>query len=592
MSKTRELIYQKFNDEEIVKIRVFKKTHLLKLSNCNIYFPPENIFLLKKLQYIYLDNNFIVFFPIQQLSIENLKILNLNNNWITIIPPEISKLVNLRELYLESNMITVLPPEIGELKKLKILNVSKNFIEKIPSTIGNCKKLKILNLSCNKIYFITPSIGGCIKLETLYIAYNKLVYLVNTLPPNLKILMLNNNFIKNIQSYIFSSLKNLNLLSISKNKLKSINLYEKNFSIKTLNIGDNDLQDYSFLSQFENLELLQIGNNSLQGQKNLYKTIPSVNSKCICFTSIRRVLKLPKAMFNEHLKVLGVISCNLNTIPSDICNATNLKMLFVQYTNLKSLPPEIGLTNLNGIDVSFNKLTTLPSEIINLRNLSYFKYTNNNIILSQLPINIQRYLQFQKNFYADSQNVHNHQIQEATIKSVHNIINSIDTNKKTFDIEDLREKIINNKILEKECQDYLVNMMKNEITHSILLITLSELLYYILQFIENLPEKDEIVKTINFEIVEIIKENKDTENVVCFTGHFTRLINCLSGYTDLVVIKMSDNLYISNIIIFLKNKLIQNSEYSVEKHKELSYNALVEHGLKQEEIEEWLNYID
>ena len=43
----------------------------------------------------------------------------------------------------------------------------------------------------------------------------------------------------------------------------------------------------------------------------------------------------------------------------------------------------------------------------------------------------------------------------------------------------------------------------------------------------------------------------------CFTGRMSRLINCLNGFDDLVEIKISDKEQIGNIIVTIRNKLIE-----------------------------------
>ena len=78
----------------------------------------------------------------------------------------------------------------------------------------------------------------------------------------------------------------------------------------------------------------------------------------------------------------------------------------------------------------------------------------------------------------------------------------------------------------------------------------------------------------------------------CFTGRITRLVNCLNGLSDLVKINISDNQQIGNIIIIIKEQLGNNSNYTIEKHKELVKNELQERGYNENIINEWLDYIE
>ena len=55
---------------------------------------------------------------------------------------------------------------------------------------------------------------------------------------------------------------------------------------------------------------------------------------------------------------------------------------------------------------------------------------------------------------------------------------------------------------------------------------------------------------------------------------------------------IADNSQIGNIIVLVKQKLEDNSEYTIDKHKELVRKALKERDYPIETIEEWLEYIE
>ena len=75
----------------------------------------------------------------------------------------------------------------------------------------------------------------------------------------------------------------------------------------------------------------------------------------------------------------------------------------------------------------------------------------------------------------------------------------------------------------------------------------------------------------------------------CFTGRISRLVNCLSGYSDKVEIKISENEEISNIIsIIMKKRGLK----TIEILKEEVRLALTERGYADEKITEWLEYVE
>ncbi len=89
-------------------------------------------------------------------------------------------------------------------------------------------------------------------------------------------------------------------------------------------------------------------------------------------------------------------------------------------------PKELGnLINLQYFDCSNNKLTELPIEIINYRNLINFYYSNNEIVMN--PI-IQRFIDRHENInnhnlYNDGQNIHTSTIQLSVKDSIMNLLN-------------------------------------------------------------------------------------------------------------------------------------------------------------------------
>ena len=127
----------------------------------------------------------------------------------------------------------------------------------------------------------------------------------------------------------------------------------------------------------------------------------------------------------EGLTSLIILECSDNELSSlkGIEGLTSLTTLYCNNNNLTSLKGIEGLTSLTSLGCYDNKLTSL-NELINLRNLRHIEYSNNPI--EYIPPNIIRILNRQRkgqNIYEDSQNVHNHAIQESIKQSILNIIN-------------------------------------------------------------------------------------------------------------------------------------------------------------------------
>ena len=76
----------------------------------------------------------------------------------------------------------------------------------------------------------------------------------------------------------------------------------------------------------------------------------------------------------------------------------------------------------------------------------------------------------------------------------------------------------------------------------------------------------------------------------CFRIGKSRLVNCLAGYDDLVVVEIADKEQIGTVIEIARNRL--GDSYTAEEHRRISILELVERGYGREVIDEWVGYIE
>ena len=99
------------------------------------------------------------------------------------------------------------------------------------------------------------------------------------------------------------------------------------------------------------------------------------------------------------------------------------------------------------------------------------------------------------------------------------------------------------------------------------------------------------IETFNKEnqksILEILNQEMEDSICKCFTGRISRLVNCLSGFSDKVSIKISTNEEISNIIITLQKKI-----KDIEELKKAIKDEMTERGYDETTINEWVIYIE
>jgi hypothetical protein len=88
-------------------------------------------------------------------------------------------------------------------------------------------------------------------------------------------------------------------------------------------------------------------------------------------------------------------------------------------------------------------------------------------------------------------------------------------------------------------------------------------------------------------IFEILNQEMEDSICKCFTGRISRLVNCLSGFSDKVFIKISTNEEISNIIITLQKNI-----YDIDELKKAITTEMKERGYDEKTINEWVMYVE
>ena len=377
-------------------------------------------------------------------------------------------------------------------------------------------------------------------------SYNKITSLPLKLPGSLRVLCCSNNKLTELPLKLPRSLRVLGCYNNKLNELPS-KLPE---SLQTLDCSNNDLTE-------------------------LPSRLPESLQKLYC--SHNKLTELPN--LPESLKILYCSGNKLTSLPSNLPGS--LQTLYCRNNNLTSLPNLPG--SLQSLDCSDNILTSLPINLHELRNLTYVCYSNNEI--EYIPPQTTRFLNSLKNtgmtqpkLYNDGQNVHDHQIQESIRNSIYGVIKD----KPSITIEEMNEEIVSNTVLTEVTKRLLMEYYGDDSIHGVMGITFKELLLAVWSIIRDHKDGNEIIGIMNTEMADA--------DCKCFTGKMSRLINCLNGYDDRVVITMAENDQIGNIIIIEKEKMLEG--YDIEKHKDNVVLAMEERGYGKETIEEWIGYIE
>ncbi len=284
-----------------------------------------------------------------------------------------------------------------------------------------------------------------------------------------------------------------------------------------------------------------------------------------------------------QLTTLNLSNNNITQLPVEIGQLTQLTELNLCNNNLTQLPVEIGhLTQLTRLYLQYNNITHLPVEIGQLTQLTTL-YLSDNMIENVLNPIIQRVIQRIENIkkinkdtiYTDRQNVHSSSIQQSIKDSINNLMNAY--------VLDYPLTYLDWSVLNQKTKEIITEYLDCIDIHSILNITFKEL------FIAVVIEMDKLSPDLQIEIQKRLNEEMQDSECKCFTGRISRLVNCLSGYSDKVRIQISENEEINNIISVIMSK---RDMKTIEILKDEVREALKERGYANEKIAEWLEYVD
>jgi Leucine-rich repeat (LRR) protein len=423
----------------------------------------------------------------------------------------------------------------GEIYDLntKHIHVLYKQLTEIPEEIKYLTQLTYLNLFMNCIKKIPEEIKYLTQLTNLDLRNNQIKEIPKEIQFLIQLTLLHfyGNLIEEIPSEI-QFLTQLTQLYLGNNQIKEIP------------------SEIHFLTQLTNLIL----------ERNKIKEIPN------------------EIQFLTQLTLLHLNNNEIKEISKEIQFLTQLTDLSLTNNEIKEIPKEIHfLTQLTNLHLNNNQINELPLEIINLRNLTSFYYSNNPIENFLNPI-INRFINQTQNkqlynIHNDTQNVHSSSIQQSIKDSIFNLLKQLK--------EPYKYNYLDDSILTQQTKEQLIEYSNCTDIHTQLECTFEELLNAIFYEINSFELEKQISakKRINEEMLDGL--------CMCFTGRISRLVNSLSGLSEKVSIKISENEEISNIII------LANKKYKkIEEIKDYVKKEMQERLYNESLIEEWLSYID
>uniref|UniRef100_A0AC35U7D6 LRRCT domain-containing protein n=1 Tax=Rhabditophanes sp. KR3021 TaxID=114890 RepID=A0AC35U7D6_9BILA len=389
--------FQKFNRLDLsynqiseVHKDVFAGVNVMKhldLSYNNIISLPPTLFmnLEKSVKWLSLDYNNLHVIPVCVSSLLVLEHLNLNNNKLNNLGEALTSSFSstIKELSISSNrLLNFSFPILRGLQQLTNLDISKNRIKHLSSesflTFDNGSKLIKLNLASNMIENITDekTFSHLHNLVYLDLSYNNIQFITDNIfsgLTNIKQIFLQGNKLTKFMFRTLNNLRNLKVLILDNNRIKNLDgfsLYCK--SLEHLSVIGNELTDispnYFYPIDLANLKVIQLSKNNIKriiGQT--FRELPRVQFINLEYNQIEEINSFA-FNFLPNLVELNLAGNRLKTISENAFhNLANLKSLNLASNQIsKTFQDRIfrNVNNLASLNLSYNLLKEFNGKVM------------------------------------------------------------------------------------------------------------------------------------------------------------------------------------------------------------------------------------
>uniref|UniRef100_A0A8D0GS40 PH domain and leucine rich repeat protein phosphatase 1 n=1 Tax=Sphenodon punctatus TaxID=8508 RepID=A0A8D0GS40_SPHPU len=351
---------------------------------------PAVIGNMHNLQTFLLDGNFLQSLPAELESMHQLSYLGLSFNEFTDIPGVLEKLTAMDKLCMSGNCMETLSlqtlrrmPHIKHIDLRRLIVDKVDFLHHVTQLDLRDNKLGELDatifsnievLHCERNQLVTLKISGCL-LKALYAYSNELTQFdVYPVPNYLTYIDISRNHMESLPEWVCDCRK-LEVLDVGHNKICKLpaRLF-CNISLRKMLAGHNCLGKLPEKLEQTQVEVLDVQHNQLtELPSNLLLKADSLRYLNV---SANKLEMLPPATLSEETRSILQELYLTNNHLTDKCvplltGHPHLKILHMAYNHLQSFPASkmAKLEELEEMDVSGNKLKSIPTTIMNCRRM-------------------------------------------------------------------------------------------------------------------------------------------------------------------------------------------------------------------------------
>ncbi|XP_076000919.1 PH domain leucine-rich repeat-containing protein phosphatase 1 [Genypterus blacodes] len=288
--------------------------------------------------------------------------LNLKHNFLPADQrlQQLQRFSRLRSLNLSNNHLGQFPMAISDIPTLTEVNLSCNYLACVPSAVGAMTNLQTFLLDGNSLDELPNELGSLQRLSYLGLSFNQFNHVpqvLERLTSMEKLCMAGNNLeTLTLQNFRLLRVKHIDLRL---NKISSMVPDEPDLlrHVTQLDVRDNRLKELD-ASVFPRLEVLHCERNhitSLKAKGCLLKGI---------YTSNNELQQLDVSPVPSNLSYMDISRNRMESLPDWLCEAKKLEVLDVSHNLIGELPARLLCSNsLRKLSAGHNQLQKLPERV-------------------------------------------------------------------------------------------------------------------------------------------------------------------------------------------------------------------------------------
>ncbi|KAG5841876.1 hypothetical protein ANANG_G00171680 [Anguilla anguilla] len=293
---------------------------------------------------------------------QDLTHLNLKHNFLSPAPSldELPRFSKLRSLNLSSNHLGQFPQAVCSIPTLTEVNLSCNYLTSVPSAVGSMHSLQTFLLDGNCLRSLPEELGALQHLSYLGLSFNQFsaVPMVMERLAGVERLCMAGNGLTALELRAFRLLR-VKHVDLRLNKICQVLPEEPDFlrHVTHLDLRDNRLQELD-ASIFPRLEVLHCERNRLTSLSLRGGPLKAL------YASANKLCQLEVSPVPSNLTYMDVSRNRLESLPDWLCDLRQLEVLDVGHNRVGELPARLFCSSsLRKLLMGHNQLQRLPERL-------------------------------------------------------------------------------------------------------------------------------------------------------------------------------------------------------------------------------------